>query len=110
MTAQNPTPDDLRTIADNLWAEQHHSRAEVIYNAANRLELLEVGADKLTPAFAKQADELAALRVLVYDARVALKEVLQWIDTWEPEFTDDEEWADAEKNALETLAKLEGVK
>jgi hypothetical protein len=37
MSAQHPTPDDLRTIADNLQAEGHISRAEVIRNAADAL-------------------------------------------------------------------------
>jgi hypothetical protein len=37
MSAQHPTPDDLRTIADNLQAEGQASRAEVIRNAADAL-------------------------------------------------------------------------
>jgi hypothetical protein len=40
MSAQNPTPDDLRTIADNLKSEGQNSRAEVLYNAAAELQAL----------------------------------------------------------------------
>jgi protein subunit release factor A len=40
MSAQNPTPDDLRTIADNLKSEGQTSRAEVLYNAAAELQAL----------------------------------------------------------------------
>jgi hypothetical protein len=42
MTAQNPTPDDLRTIARNLEAEGHTSRAEVLNNAADEFARLQV--------------------------------------------------------------------
>lgn len=38
MTATNPTPDDLRTIADNLQSEGHTSRAEVLRNAAKAMD------------------------------------------------------------------------
>ena len=38
MSAVDPQPDDLRTIAANLKAEGHHSRAEVISNTADKLE------------------------------------------------------------------------
>ena len=38
MTASNPTPDDLRTIAANLKAEGQTSRAEVLENVAGKLE------------------------------------------------------------------------
>src|SRR5512139_939851 len=40
MTAQNPTPDDLRTIANNMVAERQTSRAEVLRNAARTIESL----------------------------------------------------------------------
>jgi hypothetical protein len=73
MSTQHPTPADLRTIADNLWAEGQHSRAEVIYNAADHMELLEVGTDKLTPAFAAQTEKIARLQAV----EVAAREVLE---------------------------------
>lgn len=38
MSAQNPMPDDLRTIAKNLRAEGQTSRAEVLENVAAKLE------------------------------------------------------------------------
>lgn len=41
MTSSNPTPDDLRTIAENMKAEGQTSRAEVLVNAAQRMERLE---------------------------------------------------------------------
>lgn len=41
MTASNPTPDDLRTIAINMLSEKQGSRYEVIMNAANKLEKYE---------------------------------------------------------------------
>jgi hypothetical protein len=128
MTAQNPKPDDLRIIADNLLAEQHHSRAEVIYNAADRLELLEVGADKLTPAFAAQAAQLAALREAVEAAReIANSGLLWWSDGYDDGVVYRCEGCDAERDDIQSgvethhkncrvgklyaaLKKLEGVK
>jgi hypothetical protein len=41
MTADNPTVDDLRTVAANLRAEGHTSRAHLVDNAAAKLERLE---------------------------------------------------------------------
>jgi hypothetical protein len=41
MSADNPTVDDLRTVAANLRAEGHTSRAHLVDNAAAKLEHLE---------------------------------------------------------------------
>ena len=41
MSAQDPTPNDLRTVAHNLQAEGQNSRAEVIYSAATKMERLQ---------------------------------------------------------------------
>jgi hypothetical protein len=45
----------------------------VIYNAADHMELLEVGTDKLTPAFAAQTEKIARLQAV----EVAAREVLE---------------------------------
>jgi hypothetical protein len=41
----------------------------VIYNAADHMELLEVGTDKLTPAFAAQTEKIARLQAVEVAAR-----------------------------------------
>jgi hypothetical protein len=41
VSAEYPTVEDLRVVAHNLQAEGHNSRAEVIYSAATKMELLE---------------------------------------------------------------------
>jgi hypothetical protein len=113
MSAQNPTPDDLRTIADNLKSEGQASRTEVLYNAADRMELLELGADKLAPAFAKlQADYLAAIKANVEVAKLnadlleaveAAKGALRAVVHDRPTAHSDEVWG----MVLAALDKLE---
>jgi hypothetical protein len=49
MTSQHPTPDDLRTIAANLTAEGQTSRAEVLNNAADLLDVAIEVIEEYTP-------------------------------------------------------------
>ena len=39
--------------------------------------------------------------------RDALKEVMSWIDNWEPEFANDSDWPKTRKNAQEALKETE---
>jgi hypothetical protein len=56
MSSKEPTPDDLRTIADNLHAEGQTSRAEVLTNAAEQLAALEAENKALREALKPFAD------------------------------------------------------
>lgn len=57
------------------------------------------------------AEEIAAFIVTACnshaDLLAALKDVMEWIKNWGPEFTDDEEWGETETNAR---AAIEGAK
>ena len=44
------------------------------------------------------------------DLLAALKDVMQWIDGWDPNFIDDPEWADSREAARAAIAKAEGSK
>ena len=38
----------------------------------------------------------------------ALKDVMAWIDNWDPSFTDDDEWDDTDNKVDVAIAKAEG--
>ena len=53
-------------------------------------------------------DYKAALADSAPDLLIALEEVMEWIDNWEPSFIDDDEW-DATKTKVDAaIAKAEG--
>jgi hypothetical protein len=43
------------------------------------------------------------------DLLEALKQVLGWIDSWDPNFTQDEEWPETRHHVNAAIAKAEGV-
>jgi hypothetical protein len=70
MSAEKPTPNDLRTIADNLHAEGQTSRAEVLRNAAAELASLR--------------SQLAAAQAEANALREAL-EAVRWEHSYDPD-------------------------
>jgi hypothetical protein len=86
MSTQFPIPADLQVIAENLQAEGHASRAEVLRNAAARMALLE-------------ADVYLLLRTLKMVRRVSTLRVYM-----------DEHGKDYRQLIDETLAEVERLK
>jgi hypothetical protein len=60
--------------------------------------------DLTDPDNRKWADLVSAAPEL----QAALKDVLQWICAWDPDFTHDPEWDETETKAKAALAKSEG--
>lgn len=54
------------------------------------------------------AKELRRLHEVNKELVDALKEVMVWIDNWEPEFTYDPEWADDDIKARAAILKATG--
>lgn len=72
MTASNPTPDDLRTIAENMKTEGQTSRAEILVNAAAKLEKYE--------GLKKRIRELLDVRLYLSEFYEKLKDLEQTND------------------------------
>lgn len=100
MSTTNPTPDDLRTIAANLRAEGHTSRADTLDNAAYDMEhlaqeskdnkriweavavrLSRLERDLATGDYSKNLAELERLKVVEFLA----KKFVFAADSWEAE-------------------------
>lgn len=66
MTIETPTPDDLRTIAANLRAEKHTSRADVLDNAVNLIRVQQETIKELE-SIANDAMQLGMSQANEYD-------------------------------------------
>jgi len=77
----------------------------VFVEASDGLIVCEVGGFVIGK---EQAQTNAHLISAAPDLLDALKDVMAWIDNWDPSFTDDDEWDDTDNKVDVAIAKAEG--